>query len=426
MKNSSEIKKTALGALSGNWGGAIGCSAAALGISYVVSFLLAFISNFALLLSGMRTAFMAASGYGSAFDSFESLDLDLEALTRMLGGAGLVVFVTSMGVYLICSVAASIVLSNIHIGQYKFHMNLVSGKRASVTDIFHTLKGNFWKTFLLYLVMQLKAALWMLLFYLPGVILFGIGVTMSAVGASPLGASLIALGLILMLASLIPYIMAVMRYAMAPMVYLDNPSSGVLNAIKGSKALMKGYKGELFVLYLSFAGWYLLSLFTCGIGALVLNPYIICSECVFYNERMGRPTAQGGFIAPNGGFGMNGQPYNPQNTSCNPGDFNGQNLGGGYGNGGNGSFSGNNFGNAYNPNPVQNSAVSGENATPVQNTAAGVETQTVSTQTVQNMAFESTESGVTEQSTSDTSGMGEQSYGTEGDGTDKGSGAGGI
>ena len=51
-----------------------------------------------------------------------------------------------------------------------------------------------------------------------------------------------------------------------------------------SKALMNGYKGEAFILDLSFLGWILLgSLFTCGILNLVyVNPYIFATANEFY------------------------------------------------------------------------------------------------------------------------------------------------
>lgn len=47
---------------------------------------------------------------------------------------------------------------------------------------------------------------------------------------------------------------------------------GSLEAISRSKQAMRGWKGSLFVLDLSFLGWILLTPFTLGILGLWLNP----------------------------------------------------------------------------------------------------------------------------------------------------------
>ena len=45
---------------------------------------------------------------------------------------------------------------------------------------------------------------------------------------------------------------------------------------------MKGHKGELFVLYLSFIGWWLVAAITFGIGALYVYPYQQVTSANFY------------------------------------------------------------------------------------------------------------------------------------------------
>ena len=46
--------------------------------------------------------------------------------------------------------------------------------------------------------------------------------------------------------------------------------------------MMHGYKGELFVLYLSFIGWMILSSFTCGLlYVLYVGPYIEMTKAGF-------------------------------------------------------------------------------------------------------------------------------------------------
>ena len=86
----------------------------------------------------------------------------------------------------------------------------------------------------------------------------------------------------------IPGIVAGYRYAMAPFIMAENPNIGAFEAIAMSKEMMRGHKGELFYLHLTFIGWKLLALFTFGIGNLFIAPYIATSEAAFYLNRVGR------------------------------------------------------------------------------------------------------------------------------------------
>ena len=56
----------------------------------------------------------------------------------------------------------------------------------------------------------------------------------------------------------IPGIIASYRYRLAIYLLLEHPEMGIMDCIRESKRLMRGRKGELFVLDLSFFGWMLL------------------------------------------------------------------------------------------------------------------------------------------------------------------------
>lgn len=84
---------------------------------------------------------------------------------------------------------------------------------------------------------------------------------------------------------IVPGIIAAYRYAMAPYIMAQNPDIGVMDAIGQSKELMRGHKGRLFWLSLTFIGWVLLSVLTFGIGFLWLNPYMEAVQAAFYLER---------------------------------------------------------------------------------------------------------------------------------------------
>ncbi len=78
----------------------------------------------------------------------------------------------------------------------------------------------------------------------------------------------------------------VKRYsiALSKFIAYDNPEISGKEAIEESQAMMRGNKGNLFVLELSFIGWAILALLTFGIGLLWLYPYIQISQICFYEE----------------------------------------------------------------------------------------------------------------------------------------------
>jgi len=82
----------------------------------------------------------------------------------------------------------------------------------------------------------------------------------------------------------VPGIIAYYRYFLAKYIMAEDTSVGVMDAIRQSKEMMKGYKGKLFVLELSFIGWALLCGLTLGIGLLWLIPYLRTTETAFYLE----------------------------------------------------------------------------------------------------------------------------------------------
>lgn len=83
---------------------------------------------------------------------------------------------------------------------------------------------------------------------------------------------------------IIPGIIAGYRYAMAPFILAENPELTATQAINLSKQMMKGNKGRLFCLDISFIGWALLSALTLGIGELFLNPYVCAARAAFYRS----------------------------------------------------------------------------------------------------------------------------------------------
>lgn len=101
------------------------------------------------------------------------------------------------------------------------------------------------------------------------------------VGVVVLNAILCALWAILLV---VPGIIKGLAYSMYPYVLRDEPDLSVWQTLKKSEAIMKGYKGKLFLMYLSFVGWFILGAFTFGILYIWLTPYIMTSTVKFYDD----------------------------------------------------------------------------------------------------------------------------------------------
>lgn len=101
------------------------------------------------------------------------------------------------------------------------------------------------------------------------------------VGVVVLNTILCALWAILLI---VPGIIKGLAYSMYPYVLRDEPDLSVWQTLKKSEAIMKGYKGKLFLLYLSFVGWFILGAFTFGILYIWLTPYIMTSTVKFYDD----------------------------------------------------------------------------------------------------------------------------------------------
>lgn len=98
---------------------------------------------------------------------------------------------------------------------------------------------------------------------------------------------------------IVPGIVKAFSYAMTPFILVDHPELSVNEAIHKSSRMMQGHRFDLFFLYLSFIGWFLLALLTCGIGFLWLQPYVECAVASFYNDLKaanGEYVSDGGII----------------------------------------------------------------------------------------------------------------------------------
>ena len=85
---------------------------------------------------------------------------------------------------------------------------------------------------------------------------------------------------------IIPGIVAAYRYSMAIFIFFDDPDKGALDCIRESKAITAGYKGQLFMLDLSFLGWALLSVIP--FVSIFTAPYMGVTRANYYRALSGQ------------------------------------------------------------------------------------------------------------------------------------------
>lgn len=73
-------------------------------------------------------------------------------------------------------------------------------------------------------------------------------------------------------------------YRMVPYLIHDYPDLSTRETLQKSRELMRGHKFELFVLDLTFIGWWILCILTAGILTLWISPYRGTAAAHFYEE----------------------------------------------------------------------------------------------------------------------------------------------
>ena len=87
----------------------------------------------------------------------------------------------------------------------------------------------------------------------------------------------------------IPGIIKSYSYCFAPYISMDNDELTAEECINESMKLTNGYKMKLFLLDLSFIGWYLLCIVTLGIAILWVVPYHEAARIALYEDIKAQP-----------------------------------------------------------------------------------------------------------------------------------------
>ena len=193
-------------------------------------------------------------------------------------------------VSLVLGILVLIIGGAVEMGYARFNLALVDGQPVRVGILFSCF-DRIWAGIRMVLWRSLMLILWAL----PSALVLTVAAYLAAphIPEETLNAMLedptAALGVVLQffplfLIALIPVVVASYRYLLMPYLMAEHPGLRARDAMRLSKQMMRGVKGNAFGLRLSFLGWELLCLLTFGVGYLWLQPYIAAADAAFYRE----------------------------------------------------------------------------------------------------------------------------------------------
>lgn len=186
--------------------------------------------------------------------------------------------VAFVGTLVVASLISSILVvlwqALMSLGFTGYCLSAIKGENPGVSRIFCGFP-MFGKVILTALLLWVFTALWSLLY----AVCFAVVMIVAAL----LMEAVPIVGIILMVVGYIVFIFLIirltLRYAMTYFFLLDEGKYG-LEAITASKQMMKGKKGKLFGLYLSFIGWFLLLYVILLVGCLLIGIIIAAAVAV--------------------------------------------------------------------------------------------------------------------------------------------------
>ena len=222
MKYTSDYKKAALDALRNNWG-------SALIVSLIVTI---FSGGFSTVDINITQEINITSDQFLAYFRNSSILPVLSYLTAIFTGYALILYVVSFAVSGV-----------FRLGLCIFNLKLIDNNNPKAEDLFSQIR-RIGDGILMEICMTLFIVLWTLLLVIPGLI-------------------------------------KTFAYSMTPYIMAENTSIKPMQAMKMSENMMKGKKMDLFILKLSFFGWYLLAGLPGTIAAAIITNNIMGGGNIF-------------------------------------------------------------------------------------------------------------------------------------------------
>ncbi len=157
-----------------------------------------------------------------------------------------VVFVIFVIAFTVGLVLSAFVFMPIQVGCYRYFVR-ARDEEGKVGDVIFVFKDNYMNVVKIMFTRYMKILGWTCLFIIPGII-------------------------------------KSYEYSMIPYLLAENPAMTSKEAFETTRKMMDGNKFAKFVLGLSFIGWVLLGILTCGIGLVFyVNPYVQLTYAELYH-----------------------------------------------------------------------------------------------------------------------------------------------
>ena len=211
--------------------------------------------------------------YGTAISAF--LTVELIVFLIQLFVSGIVNTNTVIGniIYYCVMFIMQLIAAIFALGQSRLYMNISCNFPYTVGDVFYGFSAHPDKVIMIQFLLLLMEGLCMA----PAIIAYVLYMTLQ-------------IPILMLLISIFSVIGGIgvciiaLSYSQINYLILDFPQYSALEIMKLSKKLMKGYKGKLFYMIVSFLPLILLSFITCCVGYLWVIPYIDATSAQFYLE----------------------------------------------------------------------------------------------------------------------------------------------
>ena len=230
----------------------------------------------------------SSSGGGSGSDSGDAgfSRMSEEEIIMFLGVMA-VILVIALGMWVVAMLLKAFLLNPLHVGCQAFFCDGLESTESSLGLLGYGFKNNYKNVAKTMFFKDLYLWLWSLLVWIPVAIFIGGVIVVEMLGDSVLSTVLMVIFVIVFVVGLIfamiPSIMKSYEYLLVPYILVDNPDMDSKEVFALTKSIMTGHKWEAFVLYLSFIGWNLLSLLTCGILSIFyVQPYMSYTIAAYY------------------------------------------------------------------------------------------------------------------------------------------------
>lgn len=176
-------------------------------------------------------------------------------------------------IYYLASLIISIISIILSCGVIRFHVRLARENVCQLSDVFAGFRIHPQKIVGIYLLLFLR----LLPAILPGAILMVLSLEVF-----PTSAPLMGLAVIAFMAGGIWNVKIALQYTLIYYLFMDDTEAKVGEYFRQSKELMEGNKLRCLYIILSFIGWSLLGIISCGVGFLWIMPYMSQTLAKFY------------------------------------------------------------------------------------------------------------------------------------------------